>query len=137
SGRPGRHDLPLAARSGLARRAETAIRDRLRDAVSEADLCRELGVPGRTLRLAFRERFGMGPMAYLQAVRLNAARAGLKGAGRDAASVADIARGLGFSHLGKFAGYYRRLFGELPSETAARGRGCPADEPAAGGSPPV
>lgn len=114
--------IPLAAREGLARRAEAAMRDRLGAPVGEADLCRELGVRGRTLRLAFRERFGMGPMAYFQALRLNAVRAALKGGG-DGVAVAGVARAFGFDHPGKFAGYYRRLFGERPSETAARGRG--------------
>lgn len=113
--RPG--GLPPPARCGLVRRAEDLMRDRLREAVAEADLCRDLGVPGRTLRLAFRERFGLGPMAYLQTLRLNAARAALKAA--EPGAVAEVGRAFGFGHPGKFAGYYRRLFGELPSATAA------------------
>jgi AraC family ethanolamine operon transcriptional activator len=119
AGRSPHGGLPLAARSVLVRRAEAAMRDRLRAAVGEADLCRELGVRGRTLRLAFRERFGMGPMAYYQSLRLNAVRAALKDGGGEV-PVAGVARAFGFHHPGKFAGYYRRLFGEVPSETIAR-----------------
>jgi AraC family ethanolamine operon transcriptional activator len=112
-----RADLPSAARGALVLRAEALMRARLRLPVGEIDLCAELGVSGRTLRLAFRERFGLGPMAYYQTLRLNAARTALKAADPYSVSVARIARDLGFSHPGKFSGYYRRLFGEVPSAT--------------------
>ena len=93
------------------------MRARLRLPLGEIDLCRELGVSGRTLRLAFRERYGLGPMAYYQTLRLNAARSAFKEADPESVSVARIARDLGFYHPGKFSGYYRRLFGEVPTET--------------------
>ena len=32
-------------------------------------------------------------------------------------SVTDVAMKWGFSHLGRFSGYYRDTFGELPSQT--------------------
>ena len=112
-----RIDLVPSTRAGLVRRAEELMRARLRIPTGESDLCALLGVSGRTLRLAFRERFGIGPLAYFQTLRLHAARAEFKGADREEVSVAGIARSFGFFHLGKFAGYYRRLFGELPSAT--------------------
>jgi AraC-like DNA-binding protein len=94
------------------------MRSRIHAAISKDDLCRELGVPSRTLRLAFRKLRGCGPLAFHQWLRLNAVRTRLKQLPADR-SVAAIARQWGFHHLGKFAGYYRRLFGELPSETVA------------------
>jgi len=117
-----RIDIPLRARAGLVRRAEELMCARLQTLTGESDLCAMLGASGRTLRLAFRERFGLGPMAYFQTLRLHAARAALKNADPDDVSVAGIARRLGFFHLGKFAGYYRRLFGELPSVTCLLSR---------------
>jgi AraC family ethanolamine operon transcriptional activator len=81
------------------------------------DLCRELGVSERTLHYAFREVRGLSPMAYFRAVRLNAVRQELKAA-PDTAAVHAIARRWGFGHPGEFAAAaYRRLFGELPSQT--------------------
>jgi AraC family transcriptional regulator, ethanolamine operon transcriptional activator len=110
-------ELPSSARALLVRRADEILRARIGIPTGEIDLCAALGVSGRTLRLAFREQFGLGPMAYFQTLRLNAVRAVLKAGDPASLSVAAIAREFGFTHLGKFAGYYRRLFGELPSQT--------------------
>ena len=109
-------DLPARTRSMVVRRAEELMRAYLRLPLGEIDLCTELGVSGRTLRLAFHERFGLGPMTYYQTLRLNAARAALKASDPELMSVSLIAQDFGFYHPGKFSGYYRRLFGELPSD---------------------
>jgi transcriptional regulator GlxA family with amidase domain len=113
-----RADLSLPARTALTRRAEEVMRAHLRDTLGAIDLCAELGVSDRTLRLAFRERFGLGPMAYYKALRLNAVRAALKA--ESVAAVSGVAREYGFHHLGNFAADYRWLFGQLPSETVTR-----------------
>ncbi|MBP3959946.1 helix-turn-helix domain-containing protein [Gemmata sp. G18] len=107
-----RSALSLAA---LVRRAEELMRAHLREPLGAIDLCKELRVSDRTLRLAFHERLGLGPMAYYKAVRLNTVRSGLKA--DPAAAISDVARGYGFHHLGNFAADYRRLFGERPSQT--------------------
>lgn len=108
-------DLPLSARSRLLRRAEEYMRSRLTDPVSAIDLCRELGVSDRTLRLAFLERYGVGPMTYYRFLRLNAVRYKLQT--DQEIAIADAAREFGFHHLGNFAADYRRLFGMRPSKT--------------------
>jgi transcriptional regulator GlxA family with amidase domain len=59
-------------------------------------------------------------MAYLRRVRLQKVREELL---RDSADgVTDIATRWGFEHLGRFAGAYRRRYGETPSETRRRRR---------------
>lgn len=107
--------LSAPGRSLLVRRAEEFMRARLDHPVGAIDLCRELGVSDRTLRLAFHERFGFGPMVFYKNLRLNAVRAKLKNSPQSA--VAEVAREFGFHHLGNFAFDYRRLFGERPSQT--------------------
>lgn len=85
-----------------------------------SDLCRIAGVSERTLEYGFREAVGLGPMSYLRRQRLHAARRALLTANVDAANVTGIAHSLGFVELGRFAAQYRRLFGELPSQTMTR-----------------
>ncbi|MEM9073699.1 MAG: helix-turn-helix domain-containing protein [Myxococcota bacterium] len=88
-------------------------------AVRVGEICDEIGVSWRTLDRAFRERFGVGPKAYVHRRRLTAVRAALTRQ-RGAVRVADVANAWGFWHMGQFARDYRRTFGELPSETAGQ-----------------
>ena len=100
----------------LVRRAEDYMQANLGEPVSVLDLCRELAISARTLHYAFQEVRGMSPMAYFQALRLNAVRQELRTAA-DTVTVHEIAQRWGFWHTGEFAAAYRRLFGELPSQT--------------------
>jgi len=111
-------DVPLSTRAVLVRRAEELMRSRLAEPFGAVDLCAALGASDRTLRLAFRERYGLGPMAYFKALRLNAVRAALKA--ERTTLVSAVARRYGFHHMGNFAADYRRAFGESPSETGGR-----------------
>jgi AraC family ethanolamine operon transcriptional activator len=104
-------------RERLVRRADDFMRACLGSPLSLLDLCRELGVSERTLHYAFQEVRGLSPMAYFKARRLNAVRQELKAAAAGTAAVHEIARRWGFRHTGEFAAAYRRLFGELPSQT--------------------
>jgi len=93
--------------------AEELMRSQLAEPFGAVDLCRRLRVSDRTLRLAFGERYGLGPMCYYKRLRLNAVRTMLKA--DPLLSVATAAKMFGFHHLGNFSADYRRLFGELPS----------------------
>lgn len=108
-------DLPLPSRSKLVRRANDYLRSRLNDPVGVTELCQEIGANDRTLRLAFRERYGVGPMTFYRFLRLNAVRSTFNS--DPTGSIADAARAYGFHHLGNFAADYRRLFGTTPSNS--------------------
>ena len=88
------------------------------EALTVKALCAATGVPARTLSRGFRERFGVGPKAYINRVRLSRVRRALVQAGPEA-TITDIANQQGFWHMGQFARDYHRLFGELPSQTSA------------------
>lgn len=81
------------------------------------EICQEVGVTRRTLQNAVQEAFGISPQQYLKAIRLNAFRRALKTRHPQFESIGDVAARWGFWHLSQLARDYRRMFGELPSQT--------------------
>lgn len=86
----------------------------------ELALC--LGVSLRALQMAFRQCAGIPPGRYLRNLRMNRVCAVLSRLGPAETSVHAAAIDWGFREFGRFSGEYRRLFGELPSETLQRPR---------------
>ena len=81
---------------------------------------RELvGVSSSSLNRIFLSEYGISPKSYLRSRCLSAARDALACSSPEA-KVSDIANLWGFWHMGQFAGDYRRMFGELPSDTLKR-----------------
>ncbi|WP_129139488.1 helix-turn-helix domain-containing protein [Modicisalibacter coralii] len=90
---------------------------------SVVEVCNAVGASRRKLQYCFQEALGINPLTYLRSLRLNAVhRELLRCGGRESETVHDVAWKWGFWHLGRFAGEYRQLFGELPSETLRRAR---------------
>lgn len=88
--------------------------------VTVLELCSALYVSRRTLQNAFQQVMGIGPNAYLKAIRLNAVRRELVSPYSKQTTVKDAAMQWGFWHLGQFAKDYQRLFKEKPSQTLGR-----------------
>jgi AraC-like DNA-binding protein len=88
--------------------------------LSIRELARHAGVPERTFRTAFHRSYGISPQEYIRIQRLSQARQLLRASCPDQTTVTQIACGLGFWDLGRFAGRYHTLFGEHPSETLRR-----------------
>jgi AraC family ethanolamine operon transcriptional activator len=107
------------ARSRAIASALDIIEAQRHDAITVCEICQQTEVSWRTMDRAFRERFGMGPKAYLKRRRLVGVRADLLSQLRDG-RIVDIANRWDFWHMGQFARDYRALFDELPSETVAR-----------------
>ncbi|MEM5275425.1 AraC family transcriptional regulator [Cupriavidus taiwanensis] len=83
-----------------------------------ADLAQVACVSIRALEEGFRRHLNTTPVGYLRDVRLDSVRqALLAAAGAKQVSVADIAYRFGFTHLGRFAAYYKKRFGVPPSAT--------------------
>lgn len=113
------------ARHAIVSRAQEYMREHVEEPLTVEDLCRVLGVSRRTLQYSFQEVLQLNPVSYLRAMRLNGVRRMLKSSDPTRHSVQDIAARWGFWHLSHFANDYRRMFGELPSETL-RGSAHPA-----------
>lgn len=112
-------------RAELLRRFEQLVDEQGAERPSIAGLAQALGVARRTLELSFSDYLGLTPARYVAVLRLNAMRRELLSASEDNLRVADLARRYGVVHLGRFAGLYQQMFGELPSQTLRSSR-CPA-----------
>jgi AraC-like DNA-binding protein len=92
-----------------------------RENITVADLTRVTGVSGRALYEGFRRFKGSSPIACLRAIRMQAVRKELL-EGADCGDVTHLAARWGFTHLGRFASSYQKIFGEKPSQTLRRRR---------------
>lgn len=79
------------------------------------EICSILGVSDRALRRSCAYNLGMSPSSYYRLHRMHLAHHALRRCGPDAVRICDAARRAGFLHLGRFAGAYRKLFGQSPS----------------------
>ncbi|MTV36025.1 helix-turn-helix domain-containing protein [Duganella radicis] len=87
--------------------------------VTVLDLCNRTYTSRRTLQYCFTQVIGMSPAAYLKVVRLNGLQRDLLSSG-GTRTIGDMAARWGFWHLSQLSLDYKRLFGELPSETVKR-----------------
>lgn len=81
-----------------------------------ADLCQACNTSERTLRNVFTRCLGMSPHRYLMQHRLHAIRHAILHADKGE-TLTDICARYGVWDFGRFAGFYRRYFGELPSQS--------------------
>lgn len=105
-----------ACTSAIAK-AEDYLLACLTQPVSRAELAATSGVSIRTLSRGFAKRWGTGPMGFLKTRRIEAVYRELLGAEPGAISVTEVAYRYGFTHLGRFAAEYKRMFRESPSRT--------------------
>ena len=104
----------------LVKQSQDLVLQHQDEPVSVLQICERLNVSRRTLQRSFQSITGLRPVEYLRSVRLNAARRQLRMTDAHETTVARIACDFGFTHLGHFAGYYKTLFGEHPSDTPRR-----------------
>ena len=88
--------------------------------IKVSELAQTVGVSERTLCRYFDVRFGISPKAYLNRLRLNAVHQDLQHSYSNREKIHNIANSWGFWHMGQFAADYKKLFGELPSETLTK-----------------
>ena len=125
---PGTHasEAPLVEtpvrKRRIVYRAEAFVRGRVSECVSVAELSKLTGVSERSLRNAFYDVYSTSPKRYIQLCRLHRVRRALRAIRGDGKTVTEVATDHGFFELGRFAGAYKSLFGEAPSETLSQAR---------------
>ena len=113
------HRNPVAP--GIVHRAEEYMRAYLNETISIIDLLGICDCSRSALFEAFQNSRGYTPMEFLSEQRLQSARQKLL-KHHSKPSVASIALGCGFTHLGRFSRVYRKRFGESPSDTLRKGK---------------
>ena len=108
---------PLPARNRAIKQIKQYLAEYPNEPVTVNQLCKIARVSIRTLQYAFLEHYGVTPKTYLTIFRLSSVRRELWHSDPDCTKVNDVANLWGFWHMGQFAADYRKLFGELPSET--------------------
>jgi AraC family ethanolamine operon transcriptional activator len=116
---PGQNASYLSRKKAI-RKIKDFLAEHPKELVRVSSLCTIGGVSERTLQYAFLEHYGVSPKKYLNNYRLNSVRRELWKSDPDLTRVNDVASLWQFWHMGQFAADYRKLFGELPSETLRR-----------------
>lgn len=102
----------------IVRRVIDFIQSEYSSRVTMTGLCRLVGVSERSLQYIFRDATGYSVQQYLMNYRLHRARSVLSRG--EAEQTVDVAKACGIPHAGRFAQYYKRMFGESPQQTLVR-----------------
>jgi AraC-like DNA-binding protein len=117
--KPGGRTTPSSVLRVVAR-ARAHIEAMLDEPMSIDAIAAAAGTSRRTLHRAFVRVLGQTPYAYVNTLRLNRIRRDLATDLEARCTIALTANRWGVGELGRLAARYRQLFGELPSQTAAR-----------------
>jgi len=98
-------------------RVESYIETHKSRPIMISELSKAVGIGERSLYRMFNDRFNLSPKAYLNTIRLNGVNNDLTNTSSSEKTIADIANNWGYWHMGQFAADYKKLFGELPSQT--------------------
>ncbi|HML91225.1 helix-turn-helix domain-containing protein [Methyloceanibacter sp.] len=103
----------------IVARARAYILEHLERPLSIDEIAHAAHASRRTLFRAFSQVFDETPQAYVRKLRLHRIRQDLASESERACTVALVANRWGIGQLGRFARWYRELFGENPSQTLA------------------
>lgn len=81
------------------------------------EFAKHFGYSKRLIQMAIQDHFGVGFLALKRCIRLHQANAALS---KGADNVASVAFAYEFQHLGRFAQYYKEMYGVLPSKVSRK-----------------
>lgn len=116
-------DQPQASNSGLKpdtidriHYAQQILTTQLENPPSLLALAQQVGISDRTLRRGFKELYGTTVIGYLKQQRMERAKELLQ---EGEWTVTEVARTVGYSHLGHFAAAFKHQFGITPRQCLA------------------
>jgi AraC-like DNA-binding protein len=110
----------------IVARAREFIHENLDQPLSIEKIAAAAATSHRTLHRAFHIVLDETPYSYVLRLRLHRIRHELVTEAEASCTITSVAHRWNISELGRFAGWYRDLFGELPSQTLARQHGLAA-----------
>ena len=90
------------------------IKNNLSSKITIEDLTKITGYSERSLQLVFKKELNQSPIGYLEAERLEKAKALIQ-MHKQSKKISEIARDVGLIHLGRFSINFKRRFGISPS----------------------
>ena len=93
------------------------IEKNFKNDISINELCNSKKLSERTVRLGFKNLFGLSPKQYHKCYRLGKIHHEFLQCDHDSETVENIAYNHGFTHMGHFADSYKSMFGNTPSYT--------------------
>lgn len=111
----------LSAGARYVAKAEEYMRANLDEPLTVSEIAAAIGVSPRSLQLAFREVRSAAPREILALMRLHLVHEKLR-FDKSEAGVTEIALQCGVANIGRFASFYREMYGEKPSTTRRRAR---------------
>jgi AraC family ethanolamine operon transcriptional activator len=106
-----------ARRFQMFKRARDTIHENLASGICVSSLCTQVGMSRRSLETLFLSISGTTPAHYIRTLQLNEIRRALLTEENARSSIGDVAARWGVWHWSRFAGNYRKMFDELPSQT--------------------
>jgi AraC-like DNA-binding protein len=101
----------------LLRRAIEFIEANVNEDIGLGDIAEAVCLTPRAVQYMFRRHLDMTPLQYLRRTRLHYAHAELLGADRECDTVTAISARWGFANTGRFAVFYRQVYGQSPHVT--------------------
>ncbi len=110
-------DVPKKRSKFQVKKIRDLLHDNISNRVTIEQLIEEVDIRGRQFHGAFKSNYGFTPKKYLQNLRLNAVRKELLLADPENTKISDIAFKYDFIHMSHFGETYKKMFGQMPSET--------------------
>jgi len=111
--RQGDANADLQPQSQHVRNALEYFEGNIKDPITLTELCNHCNISARTLQTAFQVVMNVSPLQALQEMRLTKLRQLLL----NRIPVSAACEMVGLQPSGRVAGYYKKMFGELPSQT--------------------
>ena len=111
-------ETPFMSSDKLVKLVLDYVHDQPLEDITAVELCTLADCSQRWMEQSFKKRFGITPKKYVKYLRLSRLRRDLHQSSQaESQSVIDLASAYGFWHMGQLAADYRKVYGELPSET--------------------